>query len=130
MKIPFFVLILTILTVSAEGQSKNTLVFGNALEKYKNMQKIGTGMTIIGGAALFTGNLLYWKVYNDGKAEHSENKAKTYGKVMFGGIGLMAVGIPVWAIGKTKERHIIIEANLVKFKGLASANGVGLKICF
>ena len=130
MKIPVLVLMLSILTVSVEAQSKNTLVFGNALVKYKNMQKIGTGMTIIGGAALFTGNILYWKAYNNGNTEHSDDKAKTYGNVMLGGLGLMAVGIPLWAIGKTKERHIIIEADLVRFKGLASANGVGLKIRF
>jgi hypothetical protein len=49
---------------------------------------------------------------------------------MFGGLGLITVGIPLWAIGKSKERHIRIDAELVRFKGLASANGVGLKIRF
>jgi hypothetical protein len=49
---------------------------------------------------------------------------------MIGGLGLMAVGIPLWAIGKSKERHIRIDVELVKFKGLASANGIGLKIRF
>jgi hypothetical protein len=49
---------------------------------------------------------------------------------MIGGLGLMSVGIPLWAIGKSKERHIRIDAELVKFKGLASANGVGLIIRF
>jgi len=49
---------------------------------------------------------------------------------MIGGLGLMSVGIPLWAIGKSKERHIRIDAELVKFKGLASANGIGVKIDF
>jgi hypothetical protein len=130
MKIPLFVLMLAILTVSAEAQSKNTLVFGSAIVKYKNMQRIGTGLTIIGGAALFTGNILYWKTYNSGNNQNKEDKANTYGHVMLGGLGLMAVGIPLWAIGKTKEKHIEIEADLVRFKGLASANGIGIKIRF
>jgi hypothetical protein len=42
----------------------------------------------------------------------------------------MAVGIPLWAIGKSRERHIRIEAELVRFKDFASANGIGLKIYF
>jgi hypothetical protein len=49
---------------------------------------------------------------------------------MLAGIGIMAVGIPLWAIGKSRKRHIRIEAELVKFKGFASGNGIGLKMKF
>jgi hypothetical protein len=69
-------------------------------------------------------------MFNDsGNIESSGGKvaART---LMIGGLGLMAVGIPLWAIGKTKERHLKIEAELVRFKGIASANGIGLKIRF
>jgi hypothetical protein len=42
----------------------------------------------------------------------------------------MSAGIPLWAIGKTRERYLKIEAKLVKFEGFASVNGIGLKIRF
>ena len=125
------VLLLIIYIAPADAQSKNTLIYGNALVRDKNMQTTGTVIIAVGAATLFTGNLLYRKTYNDrGNSEPPEDKVNTYRYVMFGGLGLMAVGIPVWAIGKSKERHIKIEAQLIKFKGLASANGIGLKIKF
>jgi hypothetical protein len=130
MKMTILVLLLTYFTISVDAQTNNSLVFGNALVKYKNMERIGTGLTIIGGAALFTGNILYWKTYNKGSKENTEDKARTYGTVMFAGLGVMAVGIPLWAIGKTKERHITIEAGLVKYRGLASANGIAITVNF
>jgi hypothetical protein len=131
MKSLLLVLLLTIFTFSVNAQSKNSLIFGDAIVKDKKMERIGTVITVIGGVTLFTGNILYWKIYNDkGSEVPSGNKVDTYRNVMIGGLGLMAVGIPIWAIGKAKERHIRIEAELVKFKGLASANGIGLKIRF
>jgi hypothetical protein len=130
MKMAILVLLLALLTTAVKAQTNNSLVFGNALVKYKNMERIGTGLTIVGGAALFTGNILYWETYNNDNKGPTESKAKTYKTLMFAGLGLMAVGIPLWAIGKTKERQITIEASLVKFRGLASANGIGIKIRF
>ncbi|MGA2406478.1 MAG: hypothetical protein ABSF81_06995 [Bacteroidales bacterium] len=131
MKTLILVLLLAIFTVSVNAQSKRSLIFGDALVKDKNMERNGTVLTVIGGVALFTGNILYWKTYNDyGNNEPPADKVNLYSHVMLGGLGLMAVGIPLWAIGKVNERHIKIEAELVKFKGLASVNGIGLKIRF
>jgi hypothetical protein len=131
MKTLILVLLLTIFTFSINAQGRSSTLYVDALKRDKNMERIGTALTIIGGLALFTGNILYWKIYNDsGNNEPQKDKVKRYGDIMIGGIGLMAVGIPLWAIGKSKERHIQIEAELVKFKGLASANGIGLKIRF
>lgn len=131
MKTSILVLVLSIFTISVDAQSKNSLVFGDVLLKYKNMERTGTIIIVVGGVALFTGNILYWKSYNNhSNTDPSENKAKTYGYVMLGGLGLMAVGIPILTVGKLKERRITIEAQLVKFKGLASVNGLGLKIKF
>ena len=93
------------------------------------MERIGTVLTIVGGATLFTGNILYWKSFNANE-EPQGNKVRSYRDVMFAGAGLLAVGIPLWAIGKSRERHIRIEAELVRFKDFASANGIGLKINF
>jgi len=123
-------LLLAIFPVSLNAQSKGTMIFGTAQNKYLKMERAGTVLTAIGGVALFTGNFLYWKEYHDRNNENPETKTNTYGKIMIGGIGLMAVGIPLLAIGKTKLRHIEIEARLVQFKGLASANGVGFKVRF
>ena len=131
MKTSILVLVLSIFTISVNAQSKNSLVFGDVLLKYRNMERTGTIFTVVGGVALFTGNILYRKSYNNhGNTEPSENKVKTYSYVMLGGLGLMAVGIPLLTVGKLKERRITIEAELVKFKGLASVNGIGLKVKF
>jgi hypothetical protein len=131
MKKPMLVILLVIIAVSMNAQPERSLIFGNAVAKYKKMETAGIVLTVIGGAALFTGNILYWKTFNDYRNnEPPKDKVNTYSSIMLGGIGLMAVGIPLWAIGKTKERHITIEARLVKFKDLASANGIGIKIRF
>lgn len=117
--------------LSANGQSKNSLVFGNALVKDRKMQITGTVMTVAGGITLFAGNIMYNKVYHDfGNIDPPEDKLKTYRYIMFSGIGLIAAGIPIWAVGVVKERHIKIEASLVRFKGSASLNGIGLKVMF
>jgi len=130
MKSFFLVLLLSIFTFSARAQSKNSLIFVNAVAKDKKMQRTGTVLTIVGGATLFTGNILYWKAYNDSRTEPPQNKTDTYRYIMYGGLGLMTVGIPIWAIGLGKEQHIRLEANIIKFKGTASINGVGLKLRF
>jgi hypothetical protein len=122
---------LTILTISAEAQSKSSLVYGNALIKDRKMQKAGTVLIAIGGAALFTGNIMYWKIYNDyGNNDVPGDKVNRSVDIMAAGIGLMAVGIPLLTIGKSKERHLKIEAELIRFRSYASANGFGLKIRF
>lgn len=131
MKKLIFFLLISIFTFQANAQSKNTLIFSNALEKDKKMQRAGTALMIIGGATFFTGNILYRKVYNDySNGEPPENKVNTYKYVMFGGLGVMAVGIPLWAIGTIKERQIRLDAQLVKFNGTASIYGMGIKIRF
>jgi len=106
------------------------MVFGEAIIKDKRMERIGTILTVAGSGTLFAGNILYWRMYNDNGNRESSGDTVAARTLMMGGLGLMAVGIPLWAIGKTKERHIKIEAELVKFKGLASVNGIGLKIRF
>jgi hypothetical protein len=130
MKTLFLFLMLAIFTFSLNAQTKGTMVFGTAQNKYQKMERTGTVLTALGGVALFTGNILYWKAYNDRNNESPEPKTKTYGGIMIGGIGLLAVGIPLLTIGKTNLRHIEIEARLVQFKGLASASGIGLKVRF
>jgi hypothetical protein len=130
MKTIALLLTLAFITISANSQTKSSLIFSTAQDKYQKMQTTGTILTAIGGLAVFTGNILYWKVYNNPNQENPDAKAKKYGDIVIGGLGVMAVGIPLWAIGKAKLRHIEIEAQVVKFKSLASANGIGLKIRF
>ena len=130
MKKLIFVLLLTGFAFSVFAQSKSTMVFGEAIIKDKRMERIGTILTVAGSGTLFAGNILYWRMYNDNGNRESSGDTIAARVLMMGGLGLMTVGIPLWAIGKTKERHIKIEAELVKFKGLASVNGIGLKIRF
>lgn len=93
------------------------------------MQITGAVLSVIGGVTFVTGNIMYWKVYNDyGNSEAPVDKVKTYNHVMLGGLGLMSVGIPLWAIGKVKERNI--EIALVKFKGPDLVYGIGINIRF
>jgi hypothetical protein len=131
MKAQILVFLLAIFTISVNAQSKNSLIFSNNMMKYQKMERAGTALTVIGGLALFTGNIMYWKAYNDHSNNGpSEDKLNTSRYIMIGGLGLMAVGIPLWAIGRTKEKHIKIAAELVSFKGLASASGIGIRVIF
>jgi hypothetical protein len=124
MKTLILVLLLTVFSLSINAQGRSSTLYVDAYNRDKKMERIG-------GVTLFVGNVLYWKVYNDGvNGEPSGNKVNIYRGVMIGGLGLMAVGIPLWAIGKSKERHIRIDVELVKFKWLASATGIGVKIRF
>jgi hypothetical protein len=130
MKKLILVLLLITFQLSGYGQSKSTLIFGEAVVKYKRMESIGTVLTVVGSGTLFAGNILYWRMFNDsGNIESSGGKAAAR-TLIAGGLGLMAAGIPLWAIGKTRERHLKIEAKLVKFEGFASVKGIGLKIRF
>lgn len=131
MKTLFLALMFAILSFSAEAQTNNSLVFGKAIVKYQKMETAGTVLTILGGSALITGNFLYWKTYNDRNIdEQSISKAHTYRNIMLGGLGLMAAGIPLLAIGKSNERHITIDARVVRFNGYVSASGMSLKVRF
>jgi hypothetical protein len=131
MKTTFLVLLFSIMAVSVNAQNKSTLIYKNAIEQDKKMQKAGYVLTIIGGATFFAGNIMYKKIYNDSdRSEPSEDKLNTYRNIMFGGLGLMAVGIPIWAIGTVKERNISLDAELFKFQGTNYISGIGIKVRF
>jgi hypothetical protein len=131
MKKLFLILFISGLALSVFAQSKSSMIFGEAVIKDRRMESIGTVLTIVGSGTLFAGNIMYWRIYNEsGIRESSGDKVAAYRTLIIGGLGLMAVGIPLWAIGKTRERHLKIEAKLVKFEGFASVNGIGLKIRF
>ena len=117
--------------LSVHGQSKSPLIFGEVLAKNKKMQRTGTVLTVIGGMTLFAGNMMYWKLYNDnGSSVPQKDKVDTSVHIMLGGLGLMVAGIPLFTIGKMKERNIMIEAKLNGHKGMATMKGLGLKIRF
>jgi hypothetical protein len=99
------------------------------LTKAENVKRTGLVLTVIGGVAAVSGTVLYWKIYdNYGNREPPSGKVKAYAYTMLGGLGLTAAGIPLWIIGGAKTRHI--EAELVRFNGSASVNGIGFKIKF
>ena len=128
-----FILVIMFVTISVSGnaQSKNSLIYGDAVAKYKKMEITGTVLMVVGGVTFFTGNFLYWKSYNgQNEGDVQLNKVKNSRNLIIAGIGIIAVGVPLWAIAKSKERHITIEAELVKYKGLYFANGIGIKIRF
>jgi len=117
--------------LSVNSQTKSPLTFGDALAKNRKMQRAGTILTVVGGVTLFAGNVMYWKMYNENdNSEPPQDKVDTSVHLMLGGLGLMAVGIPLLTIGKSKERNIKIEARLDNIKGHASIQGIGLKIKF
>jgi hypothetical protein len=131
MKATILVILFSVIAVSLNAQNKSTLIYKNALDMDKKMQKAGYVLTIIGGATFFAGNIMYKKIYNDSdRSEPPEDKLSTYRNVMFGGLGLMAVGIPIWAIGTVKERNISLDAELFKFQGTNYISGIGIKVRF
>jgi hypothetical protein len=109
-----------------------------ALVKAKNKINTGVALTFAGVVAEIAGVVVYSKGLKEvddselgtGEIWSGFSKATTGILVMFGGLGLMGSGIPIWAVGATKKNKIEIE--LVKFRppGSASAYGVGLKIRF
>jgi hypothetical protein len=121
---------IVLLTISLNAQTNSSMIFSDAHSKYQKMETAGTIMSAIGGVAVFTGTLFYRKIYNDQDEENPGTKARIYKDIIIGGIGVMAVGIPLWAIGKSKLRHIEIEARVVNFKGYANASGLGISIRF
>jgi len=123
-------LLLVMIAIAVNAQIKSSLIFSTAQVKYQGMERIGTLITAVGGVTVVTGNILFWKVYNNPNQENPGAKASKYRDLIFGGIGLLAVGIPLLTIGKTNLRHIEIQARAVRFNGLASANGIGINIRF
>jgi hypothetical protein len=131
MKKMILILFISFFAFSIFAQSKSSLIFGEAIIKDKRMESVGTVLTVVGGGALFAGNIIYWRMFNNSANSDSPGgKMATYRTLIFGGLGLMAVGIPLWAIGKTGERHLKIVTKLVKFEGFASVNVIGIKIRF
>jgi hypothetical protein len=116
---------------SLVAQTNNPLIFGAASGKNKKMQITGTILTAVGGVTLFAGNIMYWKLYNDdNNSAPPQDKVDTSVYFILGGLGLMAVGIPLLVIGKTNERNIRIEANLGNYNGSTPIKGIGVKIRF
>jgi hypothetical protein len=127
----FSICILVLFTISATGQSKKPLIYSDALARDKKMQISGAVLTVIGGVTFFAGNIMYRNAYSrDSNPDREEEDAARSVHVMLGGLGIMAVGIPLFAIGKKNERSIRIQARLVNFKGSAPITGIGLKIRF
>ncbi len=127
----FSICILIIYALSVKAQSKSPLTYSDAMARDKKMQISGAVLTVIGGVTFFAGNIMYRNAYNgDSNQDPKEENADKSVRVMLGGLGIMAVGIPLFAIGKKNERSIRIHASLINFKGSASINGIGLKIRF
>lgn len=97
-------------------------IYDPAITTINATKTIGTVLAVIGGVTSAVGAYTNMHTFNN------YDKLTKSGRVMIDGIGIAVVGITVWAIGKRYQRHI--EAGLVRFKGSASANGVGLKIGF
>ena len=55
-----FILVILFVTISVSGnaQSKNSLIYGDAVAKYKKMEITGTVLMVVGGVTFFTGNFL------------------------------------------------------------------------
>jgi hypothetical protein len=130
MKRLILIISVALLAISMNAQTNGSMIFSTAQSKYQTMETAGTIMTAIGGVAIFTGNFFFWKTYNNPDEENPGAKARKYKDIIIGGIGVIAAGIPLWAIGKSKLRRIEIEARLVNFRGYANAGGLGIKIRF
>ncbi len=124
-------LLLAILSLPSIAQQNSTLVYSNAIKKTLNLQKTGTALTVVGGLTLFVGNLMYHRAYNDAGSESvSQKKVSSARTVMFGGMGLMAVGIPLLTVGTVNERHLRIDAELRRAGNNFYAGGFAVRLRF
>ncbi len=131
MKTIIAVLLLAILSLSSRAQQQSSMVYSNALKKTMKLQKAGTVLTIVGGLTLFTGSYMYHRAYDKAGSESvSQKKTDTARNFIYGGLGCLAVGVPVLTIGRTKERHLRIEAGIIKMPNEYYAGGIGLKFRF
>lgn len=128
----FLMLVLSVwlFTIPLNAQNSNAKVFGKVMTKYRNLETAGTVLTVTGAAAFFAGNIMYWKMYNGGEGDPSKDKVRGYRNLMIGGLGLMTIGIPLWAVGKSKMKHLTIQAGLVKYRDVACSKGFSINIRF
>lgn len=137
MKTLIIVLLLAIFTVSVIAQSKSALnqeQLNLALAKSKHMQTTGLVISAIGVTVFGTGVILLVNSPMECERLSGNLYGRCHvtkwrgGKVLLAGFGITAVGIPVLLIGVVRKQSI--EIDLVKFKGSASVNGIGLKMRF
>jgi O-antigen ligase len=136
MKALIIVLLLVILAVSVNAQSKSHLnqeQLNNALKKAKTIKRTGAVITISGCVLDVTGIvLLATSPVNGHRYSYFFGETDTYdwrgGYVLLTGVVLSLGGIPPWVIGGVKKIHA--ENKLAELKVSASFNGIGLKIRF
>jgi hypothetical protein len=92
------------------------------------MTGIGVGVGIIGGIIYASGLSGIVNSNTIGGINDNLNKGIAGAYLMYGGIITAGIGIPIWIVGANKRNDI--EVALVKFKGSASANGIGIKLRF
>src|SRR5664279_3711603 len=118
-------LLLAIFSFSVNAQSKSTVIFGDALLKDKRMERIGTVLTVVGSATLFTGNILYWKSYNDnGNNGPDAVKVRNAGHIMLAGIGIMAVGMPYGQLASQEKDISELKLNWLGLRILLQQMGL------
>ena len=128
--------ILVLFAFSAKAQKKPPLnqdQLNLELVKAKTVNQSGIILTIIGSATFITGTVLLVTSPVDGEIDWGGGvTTKTHvwrgGGVMLTGLGVTAVGIPLWIAGGIKKKHI--NNALGRIKVTASVNSIGLKIRF
>lgn len=137
MKKLIVILLILILAVPVGAQSYSSMnqeQLQFALEKANNKKSGGIVLTVLGTLTTIGGTLLYANglngiVYDDyGNIEDNTNEALGGIFVMCAGMGMLGAGIPIWITSANKKEKI--ELQLLKYKGSASAFGVGFKITF
>jgi hypothetical protein len=98
-----------------------------ALKQSSKTIKIGKILTFSGLGLITIGSGIAWS--EQGKASPNyHNKMVIAESTIYAGVITLYTGIPVWIVGATRKKNII----LVKYQstGSASINGIGLKIRF
>jgi hypothetical protein len=127
---------LVLFTISVQAQKKpqlNQEQLNLQLVKANTMNQSGIILTIIGSATFITGTVLLVTSHVDGEIDWGGGiTTKTHdwrgGGVLLTGLGLTAIGIPLWIAGVIKKTHI--NKAMVGINVSASVNGIGLKIRF
>ena len=94
--------------------------------------KTGKILTFAGAGASAVGVILFNSGINDALGSDSDEDVKIWGGSLFVICGFVStvIGVPVWISGSTKKKKITLE--LAKFNppGVASINGIGIKVRF
>jgi hypothetical protein len=131
----FIALLLIATDLEAQYSTMTQKQLEIALDQAKKRTNTGTGLVIVGSIALITGGVLYLSGLNQLLSFETDTDINAeFNKSMIGigvgaaGTAMVAVGIPLWIVGKNKQDKVLIY--LAKFDEQSYIPSVGFHLYF